>query len=113
MAHHDEGARGDLNPWCLPLHRAGGSLKDALGVCAHELADPQLALFVSRVFENKIGPSTRHLIEKELLPGGLPYSTVLCCQFFLPTCHLSAFSCLSLALCLGLAPRSLSLVKPL
>eukprot|EP00884_Botryococcus_braunii_P004810 jgi/Botrbrau1/1432/Bobra.0063s0124.2 len=45
----------------------GGSHKDALGVCANEMGDPQLALFVSRILENGIGALTARLIEHELI----------------------------------------------
>ncbi len=49
---------------------AAGAHQDAVGVCAHELADPQLALFLCRVLEGPGGPLQCHLITGELLPGG-------------------------------------------
>lgn len=49
--------------------RTGGNPKDALGVCATEMGDPQLALFVARILEPQCGPLTTRLIQHELLPG--------------------------------------------
>ena len=46
----------------------GGHLKDAVGVCAHELADPQLAIFVARLLEPKEGALLSNLLANELLP---------------------------------------------
>ncbi|CAL5224911.1 g7676 [Coccomyxa viridis] len=46
----------------------GGHLKDAVGVCAHELADPQLAIFVARLLEPKQGALLSSLLAHELLP---------------------------------------------
>ena len=46
----------------------GGHLKDAVGVCAHELADPQLAIFVARLLEPKQGALLSNLLGNELLP---------------------------------------------
>ena len=48
---------------------AGGALQDAVGVCAHELGDPQLALFLARLLEGEQGPLQQALLTKELLPG--------------------------------------------
>ena len=50
---------------------AGGHLKDAVGVCAHELADPQLAIFVARLLEPKQGALLSNLLANELLPRKL------------------------------------------
>lgn len=47
---------------------AGGHLKDAVGVCAHELADPQLAIFVARLLEPEQGALLGNLLANELLP---------------------------------------------
>ncbi|KAL0019249.1 hypothetical protein WJX77_001067 [Trebouxia sp. C0004] len=47
----------------------GGALQDAVGVCAHELGDPQLALFLARLLEGEQGPLQQALLAKELLPG--------------------------------------------
>ncbi len=47
---------------------AGGHLRDAVGVCAHELADPQLAIFVARLLEPDQGALLSSLLAKELLP---------------------------------------------
>ncbi|KAA6424834.1 MAG: hypothetical protein FRX49_05008 [Trebouxia sp. A1-2] len=47
----------------------GGALQDAVGVCAHELGDPQLALFLARLLEGERGPLQQALVTKELLPG--------------------------------------------
>lgn len=57
------------SPHGLWVGTAGESHKDALGVCANEMGDPQLALFVSRILENSIGPLTTLLIEHELILG--------------------------------------------
>lgn len=38
-------------------------------MCATEMADPQLALFVARILEPQCGPLTTRLIQHELLPG--------------------------------------------
>ncbi len=48
---------------------AGGALQDAVGVCAHELGDPQLALFLARLLEGEQGTLQQALLTKELLPG--------------------------------------------
>ena len=47
----------------------GGAYKDAIGVCAHELGDPQLALFLARLLEGGQGSLQQHLLSQELLPG--------------------------------------------
>ena len=47
----------------------GGAFQDAVGVCAHELGDPQLALFLARLLEGEQGPLQQALLTKELLPG--------------------------------------------
>lgn len=49
---------------------AGGRLKDAVGVCAHELADPQLAIFVARLLEPQQQGLLSNLLANELLPSG-------------------------------------------
>ena len=51
---------------------AGGHLKDAVGVCAHELADPQLAIFVARLLEPQQSGLLSDLLANELLPRGPP-----------------------------------------
>ncbi|BDA47164.1 probable DmX-like protein 2 at C-terminar half [Coccomyxa sp. Obi] len=48
-----------------------GQLRDAVGVCANELADPQLAIFLCRLLEPTPGPLLRHLLADELLPRAL------------------------------------------
>lgn len=48
---------------------AGGAHRDAVGVCAHELKDPQLALFLARLLEGPQGPLQQALISDELLHG--------------------------------------------
>ena len=40
-----------------------------MGVCAHELGDPQLALFLARLLEGEQGPLQQSLLSKELMPG--------------------------------------------
>ena len=45
---------------------------DAVGVCAHEVGDPQLALFLARVLEGEQGPLQHALLTKHLVPGGAP-----------------------------------------
>ena len=47
---------------------AAGHLRDAVGVCARELNDPQLALFLARLLEPTPGPLLRHTLADELLP---------------------------------------------
>ncbi len=42
-----------------------------MGVCAHELGDPQLALFLARLLEGEQGPLQQALLTKELLPGSI------------------------------------------
>ena len=51
---------------------AGGHLKDAVGVCAHELADPQLAIFVARLLEPQQRGLLSDLLANELLPCRQP-----------------------------------------
>ena len=51
---------------------AGGHLKDAVGVCARELADPQLAIFVARLLEPQQSGLLSDLLANELLPRGPP-----------------------------------------
>lgn len=41
-----------------------GSIKDAVGVLAHELGDPQLALWVARLLEGPGGPVASDLISQ-------------------------------------------------
>lgn len=62
---------------------AGGSFKDAIGVCAHEMGDPQLALFIGRLLQaapgssgsgggsgsTKDGVLLHDVINNDLLPG--------------------------------------------
>ena len=50
------------------VNGAGDHLKDAVGVCAHELADPQLAIFVARLLEPKQGALLSDLLTNDLLP---------------------------------------------
>lgn len=50
------------------VNGAGDHLKDAVGVCAHELADPQLAIFLARLLEPKQGALLSHLLANDLLP---------------------------------------------
>jgi hypothetical protein len=64
----------------LRLH-AAGEHKDAVGVCAREMGDPQLALFLARLLDGKASPAgapgstvapgslLRGVISRELLPG--------------------------------------------
>ncbi len=47
---------------------AGGAQQDAVGVCAQELQDPQLALFLCHMLEGPMGPLQHHLITSQLLP---------------------------------------------
>ena len=51
---------------------AGGHLQDAVGVCAHELADPQLAIFVARLLEPQQRGLLSDLLANELLPCRQP-----------------------------------------
>lgn len=48
---------------------AGGQLLDAVSVCAREMGDPQLALFLARLMETPEQPLVRDIVHKELLPG--------------------------------------------
>ena len=50
---------------------AGESYRDAVGVCAHEMGDPQLALFLCHLLEGPQGPLQRELLTRDLLPGEL------------------------------------------
>ncbi|KAK9861889.1 hypothetical protein WJX84_003839 [Apatococcus fuscideae] len=45
----------------------GGAQQDAVGVCATEIADPQLALFLCHLLEGPQGPLQHHLITSQLL----------------------------------------------
>lgn len=47
----------------------GDSAKDAVGVCANEMEDPQLALFLCRLLEGGEGPLQRYVLQSELIPG--------------------------------------------
>ena len=53
---------------------AGGSARDAVGVCAHEMGDPQLALFLCHLLEGPHGQLQRELLTRDLLPGELQSS---------------------------------------
>ena len=53
-------------PFWLP---AAGSHRDAVGVCGHEMRDPQLALFLARLLEPGNPQLQRDVIEDRLLPG--------------------------------------------
>ena len=79
---------GDIWPaWGLPGQRAhvglsaallwyaGGQLLDAVGVCAQEMGDPQLALFLGRIMESPEQPLVSQIVHKELLPGEIKPST--------------------------------------
>ena len=55
--------------WLTCVGCVGGAYKDAVGVCAHELGDPQLALFLARLLEGGQSPLQQHLLSQELLPG--------------------------------------------
>ena len=48
---------------------AGGQPQDALSVCAREMGDPQLALFLGRLLETPQQPLLPVVVQKELLPG--------------------------------------------
>lgn len=50
---------------------AGGALKDAVGVCEHEMRDPQLAFFLCSLLEGPKGPLERDLVSNNLIPGAL------------------------------------------
>ena len=50
------------------LVNAGGRYQDAVGVCAHEMGDPQLALFLCRILEGASGP-LRSALLRELIQG--------------------------------------------
>ena len=50
---------------------AGGAQQDAIGVCAKEIDDPQLALFLCHMLEGPQGPLQHHLITTQLLPRKL------------------------------------------
>jgi hypothetical protein len=51
---------------------AAGHLRDAVGVCARELGDPQLALLLARLLEPSPGPLLHHTLAEELLPREPP-----------------------------------------
>ncbi len=63
---------------------AAGEHKDAVGVCAREMDDPQLALFLARLLDGRAspagaagstvapGPLLRGVVTAELLPGAWP-----------------------------------------
>lgn len=56
-----------------------------MGVCAHELGDPQLALFLARLLEGEQGPLQQSLLSKELMPGQhLPLLQVACLVYDMP-----------------------------
>ena len=57
------------------LWYAGGQLLDAVGVCAQEMGDPQLALFLGRIMESPEQPLVSQIVHKELLPGEIKPST--------------------------------------
>ena len=66
-------ARGLCLPGHLPLDLiwacpAGGAQQDAVGVCAKEIEDPQLALFLCHMLEGPQGPLQHHLITTHMLP---------------------------------------------
>ena len=48
---------------------AAGSNRDAVGVCGHEMRDPQLALFLARLLEPGNPQLQQEVIEDRLLPG--------------------------------------------
>ena len=64
---------------------AGGAQQDAVGVCAQELQDPQLALFLCHMLEGPQGPLQHHLISSQLLPRKLSSS------FLSPAWEVAAF----------------------
>lgn len=66
----------------LTCECTGGAYKDAVGVCATELGDPQLALFLARLLEGGQSPLQHHLLSRELLPG---HSRLLLWRYR-PTC---------------------------
>ena len=57
---------------CLGLACAAGHLRDAVGVCARELGDPQLALFLARLLEPSPGALLHHTLADNLLPREAP-----------------------------------------
>ena len=63
------------NMWITTLlGSAGESFRDAIGVCAHEMNDPQLALFLCNIIDPAVGAQQRTLILAELLEG-MPLSS--------------------------------------
>lgn len=48
---------------------AGGQALDAVSVCAREMGDPQLALFLARLMETPDLRLVRDIVHKDLLPG--------------------------------------------
>lgn len=74
------------NSWMMCCECVGGAYKDAVGVCAHELGDPQLALFLARILEGGQSPLQQHLLSQELLPGHLCCCLgTVCCSFGITT----------------------------
>jgi hypothetical protein len=68
---------------------AGGGAKDAIGVCATEMADPQLALLIARLMDSSqrpsasaappvCGPLLTQVVSSDMQPGASPYLTVIC-----------------------------------
>ena len=51
----------------MSLCLLGGAQQDAIGVCAKEIDDPQLALFLCHMLEGPQGPLQHHLITNQLL----------------------------------------------
>lgn len=60
--------------------RAGGAHKDAIGVCASEMGDPQLALVVARLLDGTgsasatvagCGPLLSQVVASDMQPGAL------------------------------------------
>ena len=47
----------------------GHSFKDAIGVCAHEMNDPQLALFLCRILASEDAEQQEKSILQELFTG--------------------------------------------
>lgn len=71
MVHlHIQKSNNDVPLLVLPA--AAGRPRDAVGVCASELDDPQLALFLARLLEPSPGPLLRHTLADELLPREAP-----------------------------------------
>jgi WD40 repeat protein len=49
----------------------GGSLKDAVNVCVHQLKDMQLAVAVARVYEGDDSPVLKSLLVEQILPDAV------------------------------------------